>query len=146
QPANGLTIRDYARPGDLVFADWEHLRPDTFTAAQHIGNTFGLGANGAPLPDDDDSMTEVDVATIEQEFGPLDLVHPQVSIVSPVPGAIVAPGHTLHVTATASDAAGVEEVTVEFDVDGDGEIAEPGEVFVADNTGGNTFEVDIGGV
>jgi len=146
QPATGLTIRDYARPGDLVFADWEHLRPDAFTAAQHIGNTFGLGANGAPLPDDDPSMTEVDVATIEQEFGPLDLVHPQVAIVSPAPGAIVAPGGSLDVTATATDDHAVQEVTVEFDVDGDGDIADPGEVFVADATGSNTFEVVIGSV
>jgi hypothetical protein len=129
-----------------VFADWEHLRPDAFTAAQHIGNTFGLGASGAPLPYDDPSMTEVDVATIEHEFGPLDLVHPQVAIVSPAPGAIVAPGGTLDVTATATDDHAVQEVTVEFDVDGDGDIADPGEVFVADATGGDTFEVVIDGV
>jgi hypothetical protein len=146
QPDTGLTIRDYARPGDLVFADWEHLRLDTFSAAHHVGNTFGLGAAGAPLPWDDPALVEMDVATIERNFGPLDLVHPLVTIDAPAPGAIVTPGGGFGVVAIATDDELVQAVTVEFDLDGDGVIADPDEVFVADATGGNAFETILAGV
>jgi hypothetical protein len=136
-PTTGLTVRDYSRPGDLVFVDWDNLRLDPFNSLHHVGNSFALNAAGAPAADD--PQVELNELEVEEAFGPLDRTLPTVAIDLPAPGALVPTSSALIVELTASDDTGVHEVTVSFDLDGDGTTEDADEVQTAAPLGGNRY-------
>ncbi|HEX4884136.1 MAG TPA: hypothetical protein VFX05_08370, partial [Casimicrobiaceae bacterium] len=134
-------VNSYAGSGDAVHDDWAAI--DMASGASFLAAASALGTRRDPatfpFPPDLDQQTLVE---IERQFGPLDRTVPAVVPSSPAGGAAVSLGAGIAVSFGATDPSGIARAEVLFDVNGDGRIAEPGEVFAA-TAGGGGFSASI---
>ncbi|HMP73285.1 MAG TPA: hypothetical protein PKE55_08485 [Kiritimatiellia bacterium] len=111
--SNLPVVQTFSDAFDLTFDDWSYIRPEPYGLLSMVGNTFDMARDGIPY-------TEPTYGQFLEWYGPPDLISPLVEYVTPTSRFQVAFGGTLEVTLRVTDDVAVEQVLVEFDIDGDG--------------------------
>ncbi len=130
-------VNSYAGATDPTYNDWANLQLDFQNAIGHVGNSLVKG-DSTVVTTEPDSKEQTVLDYVNQNSANLDMSHPTVTIDAPLDGAVIPPNGTLTVTLTAADNVAVAQVTVSFDVNGDGTI-DPSETVVATPAGANKY-------
>jgi hypothetical protein len=129
-------VNSYAGETDATFDDWSNLKMDFQNYFYTLGNAFGMLAGNIRMPPSD----EMTVADVERaNGGPLDSSPPMISILSPITGGLVTSNAALSVVLNATDNIGIQQVNVAFDVNGNGNTSDSGEIVPATPVGTNQF-------
>ena len=123
-------IDNYAGPSDAVWDNWGSLDFASSLNPTRTGQALSVAPdpNTVPFKAPEHARTIHDVLI---QLGPRDNRLPIAVISAPTTGTTIAQGNGLAVTFTATDDVGVVRAEVLFDVNGNGEIEEPAEVFAA---------------
>jgi beta-lactam-binding protein with PASTA domain len=136
-------VNSYAGPTDAVRNDWGTLDFASSLNPTRTGQAFSaaLDPNNVPYPPPPEpSRTLRDILI---QHGPQDGTVPVAAVTAPASGSAVAVGSGIAVSFTATDNVGVTRAEVLFDVNGNGEIDEPSEVFAATPSGGGSFTANV---
>jgi len=133
-------VQSYAGSSDTTFNDWANLQHNFSDSEMHLGNTLGMAfGTFSEVNQDAPELNSADYMNQNGLPGP----PPTVSITSPKANANVGLTLPLQVTVTATGPNGVASVSVAFDVNGDGNTTDPGEVLVAKSSGTNTYKANF---
>jgi Big-like domain-containing protein len=142
QDCDGVSpVQSYSVLGDTTFNDWASLQHNFPDSEMHLGNTIGLGFGGAPEPTQ--TTPELSATDYYNQNGPIDTIPPALTIESPAAGSNVGLTLPLTVTVNATDNVLVAAVSVAFDVNGNGNTTDPGELVQATLTGTNTYQASF---
>jgi hypothetical protein len=134
-------VQSYSGATDTTFNDWANLQHNFPDSEMHLGNTQGSGLGaGAEVSQ---TVPEQSAADYVLQNGPLDTTPPVVTIQSPVSGSKVGLTLPLAVTVQATDNLQMQGVTISFDVNGNGNTKDPGEVVQATLSGTNTYTANF---
>jgi len=135
------TVQSYSGQGDPTFNDWANLQHNFSDSEMHLGNTIANAfGNGAEVNQGSPEQTAADYYI---QNGPLDTTPPVVAVQSPVANALVGLTLPLTVMVNATDNVQVAGVSVAFDVNGNGNTNDPGELVSATLTGTNTYQASF---
>ena len=130
-------VNSYAGATDPTYNDWANLQLDFQNAIGHIGNSLVKG-DSTVLATEPDGHEQTLLNYVAENSANLDLIAPTISINAPAPDTVIPANGNLTVNLTAADNAAVAQVTVSFDVNGDGTI-DPSETVIAIQTGPDKY-------
>ncbi|MGK7939127.1 MAG: type I secretion C-terminal target domain-containing protein [Crocosphaera sp.] len=147
---NGDTdVDSFSGDTDNTFDDWANIELDFFNSPIHLGNSFVLGLGGAGASHVD-HLPEPGAQDFERFNNPRPEENKPTIIIESLSSDTTLPvGSDLTITLTVTDDSGVERVDVLFDVNGDGDTDDTGEILQASMIAPDTFEVtftDVAGV
>ena len=135
-------VDGYGGPSDAVWDNWGTLDLASSLNPARTGQALGdtPDPNTVPFPPPEAARTLRDVLI---QNGPQDTRAPIAAIGAPATGTTIAQGNGIAVSFTATDDVAVTRAEVLFDVNGNGEIEEPAEVFAATAGGGGAFTANV---
>ena len=135
-------VNSYSGPTDAVRDDWGTLDFASALNPTRTGQAFSVAIDPATLPFPPPDERRILHEILIQE-GPTDTTGPVATLTAPPSGTTIALGNGIAVAFTATDNVGVTRAEVLFDVNGNGEIDEPAEVFAATPGSGNSFTANV---
>ncbi|HRW07768.1 MAG TPA: Ig-like domain-containing protein, partial [Caldilineaceae bacterium] len=137
-----ILVRDYSRRTDLVFSDWDNIRLDFNNYFDFLGNSFKKDRRGLFGQE----TRELNLSDLEERIGPFDRYIPTVTIDSPMSGASISNGDSLTVTMSITDDFGIDTIKVLFDLNGDGDSEDAGEMIEATSLDSDNYEAVFGDI
>ncbi|MEZ5323569.1 MAG: Ig-like domain-containing protein [Verrucomicrobiales bacterium] len=132
---SGTAVTSFSDRFDQTFDDWSNLRMRFYTSPNSLGiSVLGLNAGTASA---EPSFTQSDYEQLNGSA--LDLTPPQLLVLSPSDGSVVANGESLTISAVASDGTDLVSVEAGFDLNGDGAL----ERFPATPQAGGQYSIQL---